>query len=225
MLKWLGILLGTLRSALRSRRELALENLALRQPLAAVKLRHPKPRLTDTDRLFWVLLSRVWKNWRTSLHLVQPGTVVRWQRQGFRYYWRWKSRGRGRPKIDPELKVLIRQMCRANPLWGAPRIHGELLKLGIDVSEATVSRYMLRRRGPPSQSWRSFLDNHSRELISMDFFTVPSATLARIRLCRHNAEHLAHDRRTAGKQKSQRIRNAQILIQDIYKTTYQPFVR
>ena len=176
MLKWLGILLGTLRSALRSRRELALENLALRQQLAAVKLRHPKPRLTDTDRLFWVLLSRVWKNWRTSLHLVQPGTVVRWQRQGFRYYWRWKSRGGGRPKIDPELKVLIRQMCRANPLWGAPRIHGELLKLGIDVSEATVSRYMVRRRGPPSQSWRSFLDNHAGELISMDFFTVPSAT-------------------------------------------------
>ena len=176
MLKWLGILLGTLRSALRSRRELALENLALRQPLAAVKLRHPKPRLTDTDRLFWVLLSRVWKNWRTSLHLVQPGTVVRWQRQGFCYYWRWKSRGGGRPKIDPELKALIRQMCRANPLWGAPRIHGELLKLGIDVSEATVSRYMVRRRGPPSQSWRSFLDNHAGELISMDFFTVPSAT-------------------------------------------------
>ena len=176
MLKWLGILLGTLKSALRSRRELALENLALRQQLAAVKLRHPKPRLTDTDRLFWVLLSRVWKNWRTSLHLVQPGTVVRWHRQGFRYYWRWKSRGRGRLKIDPELKVLIRQMSRANPLWGAPRIHGELLKLGIDVSEATVSRYMLRRRGPPSQSWRSFLDNHAGELISIDFFTVPSAS-------------------------------------------------
>ena len=120
MLKWLGILLGTLKSALRSRRELALENLALRQPLAAVKLRHPKPRLTDTDRLFWVLLSRVWKNWRTSLHVVQPGTVVRWHRQGFRYYWHWKSRGRGRRKIDPELKVLIRQMCRDTPVGCTP---------------------------------------------------------------------------------------------------------
>ena len=200
MLKWLGILLGTLKSALRSRRELALENLALRQQLAAVKLRHPKPRLTDTDRLFWVLLSRVWKNWRTSLHLVQPGTVVRWHRQGFRYYWRWKSRGRGRLKIDPELKVLIRQMSRANPLWGAPRTHGELLKLGIDVSEATVSRYMLRRRGPPSQSWRRFLDNHAGELISIDFFTVPSASfqvLFLLVILRHERRRIIHFNVTA----------------------------
>ena len=200
MLKWLGILLGTLKSALRSRRELALENLALRQQLAAVKLRHPKPRLTDTDRLFWVLLSRVWKNWRTSLHLVQPGTVVRWHRQGFRYYWRWKSRGGGRPKIEPELKVLIRQMSRANPLWGAPRIHGELLKLGIDVAEATVSRYMLRRRGPPSQSWRRFLDNHAGELISIDFFTVPSASfqvLFLLVILRHERRRIIHFNVTA----------------------------
>ncbi len=166
----------TLRSALRSQQELALENLALRHQLAAVKLRRPRPRLTDADRMFWVLMSRLWKNWRTSLLMVQPGTVVRWHRQGFRYYWRWKSRGRGRPKVDPELRRLIRQMCCANPLWGAPWIHGELLKLGIDVSEATVSRYMIRRRGPPSQHWRSFLDNHDRELISIDFFTVPLAT-------------------------------------------------
>ena len=176
MLKWLGIVVGTFRSALRSQQEFALETLALRQQPAAVKLRHPRPRLTNTDRVFWVLLSRVWRNWRKSLHIVRADTVVRWHRQGFRYYWRWKSRGRGRPKIDRELRRLIRQMCRATPLWGAPRIHGELLKLGIEISEATVSRYMIRRRGPPCQSWRSFLDNHARELISMDFFTVPSAT-------------------------------------------------
>ena len=176
MFKWLGILVGTLKSALRCQRELAAENLALRQQLAVLKHGHPRPRLTDADRFFWVLLSRIWPNWRSSLHVVQPETVLRWHRQGFRYYWRWKSRRHGRPKIDPEIRALIRRMCQANPLWGAPRIHGELLKLGIDVSEATVSNYMIRRRGPPSQRWRTFLQNHTKDLISLDFFTVPTAT-------------------------------------------------
>jgi len=176
MLKWLVIIVRTLRSALRPQQELALENLVLRQQLAVLKHRHPRPRLTDADRLFWVVLSRLWPGWRDSLHVVQAETVVRWHRQGFRYYWRWKSRRCGRPKIDPEIKGLIRRMCLANPLWGAPRIHGELLKLGIDVSEATVSKYMVRRRGPPSQTWRTFLENHAKELIALDFFTVPTAT-------------------------------------------------
>jgi len=126
--------------------------------------------------MFWVMLSRVWQNWRAALLLVQPATVVRWHRQGFRYYWRWKSRGRGRPRIDPEIRAPICQMCQANPLWGAPRIHGERLKLGLEISEATVSRYMIRRRGPPSPSWRSFLNNHAGEVISLDFLTVPTAT-------------------------------------------------
>ena len=169
MLKWLVIIVRTLRSALRPQQELALENLVLRQQLAVLKYRHPRPRLTDADRLFWVVLSRLWPGWRDSLHVVQAETVVRWHRQGFRYYWRWKSRRCGRPKIDPEIKGLIRRMCLANPLWGAPRIHGELLKLGIDVSEATVSKYMVRRRGPPSQTWRTFLENHAKELIALDF--------------------------------------------------------
>ena len=141
MFKWLEIVLRTLRSMLRTRQDLALENLVLCQQLAVLKHRHPRPRLTDADRLFWVALSRIWPGWHASLHIVQPETVVRWHRQGFRYYWRWKSRHRGRPKIDPEIRGLIRRMCLANPLWGAPRIHGELLKLGIDVSEATVSKY------------------------------------------------------------------------------------
>jgi len=176
MFKWLGIIIRTLRSALRSQRELALENLVLRQQLAVLKHRRLRPRLTDADRLFWVVLSRIWSDWRGSLHIVQPETVVRWHRQGFRYYWRWKSRGRGRPKIDPEIGELIRRMCRSNPLWGAPRIHGELLKLGIEISESMVSKYMIRRRGPPSQTWRTFLENHARELIAVDFFTVPTAT-------------------------------------------------
>lgn len=176
MIKWLGIVAGTLRSLLRTQRELALENLALRQQVATLKHRNSRPRLTDTDRLFWVIMSRVWPNWRSALHIVQPATVIRWHRQGFRYYWRWKSRRRGRPQIDPEIRQLIRRMCRANPLWGAPRIHGELLKLGFDICEATVSKYMIKRTGPPSPTWRTFLDKHAKDLFSLDFFTVPTAT-------------------------------------------------
>ena len=160
---------------MRCRYDLATENLALRQQLAVMKYQCPRPRLTDTDRFFWVLLSRIWSDWHASLHIVKPETVVRWHRQGFRYYWRWKSRHRGRPKTDPEIRELIRRMCRANPLWGAPRVHGELLKLGIEVSETTVSKYMIKHRGPPSRNWRTFLQNHARELIALDFFTVPTA--------------------------------------------------
>ena len=141
-----------------------------------MKYQCPRPRLTDPDRFFWVVLSRIWSGWCASLHIVQPETIVRWHRQGFRYYWRWKSRHRGRPKADPEIRALIHQMCRANPLWGAPRIHGELLKLGIEISETTVSKYMIKRQGPPSQTWRTFLQNHTKELIALDFFTVPTAT-------------------------------------------------
>ncbi len=176
MLKWLRILITALRSALLTRRDLALENLALRQQLAVYKERHPRPRLTDADRQFWVLLSRIWRGWRATLHIVQPDTVVRWHRQGFRCYWRWNSRKCGRPAIDPETIQLIHRMCRANPLWGAPRIHGELLKLGIVVCETTVAKYMIKRRGPPSQAWKTFLENHLSETIALDFFTVPTAT-------------------------------------------------
>src|SRR5437870_7606218 len=159
MVRWLGILLGTLRSTIRTHRELALENLALRQQLALWKARQPRPRLTAMDRIFWVVLSRLWKGWRKSLQVVRPETVVGWHRQGFRRYWAWKSRRRrGRPAIRTELRDLIRRISRANPLWGAPRIHGELLKLGVTVSQATVSKYMLRPRRPPSQAWRTFFE-------------------------------------------------------------------
>jgi Integrase core domain len=177
MIRWLGIVLGTLRSAGRRHRELALENLALRQQLAVWKSRQPRPRLTEMDRIFWVFLSRVWTSWRHSLHVVRPETVVRWHRQGFRRYWAWKSRRRsGRPVISTDLRDLIRRMSHANPLWGAPRIHGELLKLGVTVSQATISKYMLRPRRPPSQTWRTFLKNHAQDLIALDFFAVPTAT-------------------------------------------------
>src|SRR3989441_1508795 len=177
MIRWLGILLGTMRSTVRTHRELALENLVLRQQLAVWKARQPRPRLTGLDRIFWVVLSRFWKNWQNSLRVVRPATVVGWHRQGFRRYWAWKSRRRqGRPAIGRELRDLIRRMSDANPRWGAPRIHGELLKLGVAVSQATVSKYMVRPRRPSSQAWRTFLKNHARDLIALDFFTVPTAT-------------------------------------------------
>src|SRR6058998_1972331 len=136
-----------------------------------------RPRLTEMDRIFWVFLSRLWTSWRHSLQVVRPETVVGWHRRGFRLYWAWKSRRRcGRPAIGRDLRDLIRQMSRANPQWGAPRIHGELLKLGLTVSQATVSKYMVRPRRPPSQAWRTFLKNHAPDLIALDFFTIPTAT-------------------------------------------------
>ena len=172
------ILFRTFISALRSHRALALENLALRHQLEVLKRNAKKPRLTNRDRALWIFLLRYWADWRESLTLVQPETVIRWHRRGFRLYWKWKSRPRwpGRRRVPTEVRDLIRQMSRDNPLWGAPRIHGELLKLGIEVSQATVSKYMIRHRKPPSQGWRTFLTNHAQDIVSVDFFTVPTAT-------------------------------------------------
>jgi transposase InsO family protein len=196
MVRWLWIVLGTLRSAVRTHRELALENLALRQQLAVWKAHQPRPRLTEMDRIFLVLLSRLWASWRHSLQLVRPDTVIGWHRRGFRGYWAWKScRRSGRPMISTELRDLIRRMSYANPLWGAPRIHGELLKLGLMVSQATVSKYMLRPRRPPSQAWRTFLKNHAKDLIALDFFTVPTATfrvLFVLVMLTHSRRRLVH---------------------------------
>src|SRR5258706_11022729 len=196
MVRWLGILVGTLRSCLRTHRDLALENLALRQQLAVWKAREPRPRLTEMDRIFWVFLAKLWTSWRHSLLVVRPETVVGWHRQGFRRYWAWKSRRRsGRPLISTELRDLIRQMSRANPLWGAPRIHGELLKLGLTVSQATVSKYIVRSRRPPSQAGRTFLKNHAPDLIALDFFTVPTATfrvLFVLVILTHSRRRLVH---------------------------------
>ena len=176
-----GLLLSVFRFLLSpaNLKELALENLALRQQLAVMKRQCPRPRLRKVDRWFWVGLSRVWSDWRRPLLIVHPETVVGWSRRGFRLYWTWISRRRraGRPRVSPEVRDLIRKIAEANPLWGAPRIHGELLKLGIEVSERTVSRLMPRRCKLPSQTWRAFLDNHVQDLASLDFFTVPTATL------------------------------------------------
>jgi putative transposase len=180
MLAFVVALLAALRSTIRSRTELAVDVFALRHQLAVLRRQAPRPlRLRQTDRLLWVLLSRVWSKWRHVVQIFSPDTVVRWHRRGFALDWRWRSRPRraGRPAIAADLHALIRQMHAANPLWGAPRIHGELGKLGIEVAQATVAKYLGRRpRTPPSQTWRTFLTNHLAQLASLDFFTVPTAT-------------------------------------------------
>lgn len=171
-------LIRILLSAHRGGLESALENLALRRQLAVLKRPRPRVRLRKADRYFWIWLSRVWRNWRDALVIVRPETVVAWHRKGFRLFWTWISRRkrRGRPEVSSEIRALIRKMTEANPLWGAPRIHGERLKLGIAISERTVSRLMPKRRKPPSQTWKAFLDHHLTELVSIDFCTVPTAT-------------------------------------------------
>ncbi len=123
-------------------------------------------------------MSKPWPRWRNPLIIVKPDTVVAWSRKGFRLFWTWKSRPRrtGRPAVPKKVRDLIRQMSLANPLWGAPRIHGELLKLGIPISQPTVAKYMVRHRMPPSQTWRTFLANHVHDVVSVDFFTVPTAS-------------------------------------------------
>jgi len=178
MLELLIVVARALALALRGHRELVLENLALRQQLTAMKRTANRPRLELGDRLFWIALARAWRNWRTALVLVQPDTVVRWHRDWLRRRWTRRSKRRpgGRPPIDQQIRVLVREMATANPLWGAPRIHGELRTLGVDVSERTVSRLLGRYLRPPSQTWKTFLTNHLASAASMDFFTVPTLT-------------------------------------------------
>jgi transposase InsO family protein len=170
-------MLEVLSSLLKSRAALQLENIALRHQIGVLQ-RSAKKRLQlhNSDRLFWVGLSHVWSEWRSALVIVKPDTVIAWHRKAFRLFWSWKvRRGKpGRPAVSPEVRALIRRMSRENPGWGAPRIHGELLKLGIDIGETTVSKYLVRRRKPPSQTWRTFLQNHLQSLVSVDFFTVPT---------------------------------------------------
>jgi len=127
---------------------------------------------------FWVCLSRLWSNWRSALSMVQPETVIRWHRQGFKLFWRWKSRNGkpGRPLLSREIRESIRRMSRENPGWGAPRLCSELLLLGHEVVERNLAKYMVRTRQPPWQTWRTFLDNHVPDITACDFFTVPTAT-------------------------------------------------
>jgi putative transposase len=177
MLEVLIVVVRALALALRGHRELVLENLALRQQLALVH-RTTRCRLRSRDRLFWMALARSWRNWRTALIVVQPDTVIRWHRDWLRRRWTRRSQQRqhGRPQIDQQIRTLVRDMATANPLWGAPRIHGELRTLGVDVSERTVSRLLKSRTRRPSQTWRTFLTNHLTSAAAMDFFTVSTLT-------------------------------------------------
>ncbi len=193
MIAILYSLLLTVRDCLRRRARLQAENLALRHQLLVLQRsnRH-RVRLSFGDRIFWVWLSRLLGEWRSVLVIVKPETVIAWHRKGFRLYWAWKSRHRdGRPSVSNEVRDLIRRMSLANARWGAPRIHGELLKLGIEVSQATVAKYMVRTRKPPSQTWRTFLENHVKTLVSTDFFVVPTITFKLLFVF----VILAHDRR------------------------------
>jgi putative transposase len=181
MFQFFRFWLGSLSRCFHSRQCLLLENLALRQQLAVLKRRHPRPKLSPLDKLFWTLACQFWSAWKQALMVVTPETVVRWHRAGFRLYWSLISRVRqrvGRKKVSKEVRDLIFQMVAENSTWGAPRIHGELLMLGFDVSERTISRWMKRapRDLEPARQWLSFLHNHRDAIAAMDFFTVPTIT-------------------------------------------------
>jgi putative transposase len=185
------------RAFIMGRAAAAIENLALRQQVAVFKQSVKRPKLRPRDRVFWVLLSRLWPNWRSALAIVQPETVIKWHRKGFTSYWKWKSRkGKpGRPPIEPKIRDLIRRMSRENPTWGAPRIVSELALLGHKVVEETVAKYMVRTRKPPSQTWRTFLTNHVPEIAACDFFTVPTATFRVLYVfivLRHDRRQVVH---------------------------------
>src|SRR5712692_2191998 len=169
-------LVAALSSVFKTRAALQLEKLALRHQLGVLHRSVKKPKLTPLDRLLWTWLCGVWADWRSALIVVKPETVIAWHRKGFRLFWTWRvRRGQpGRPSVPKNVRDLIRLMSRANPTWGAPRIHGELLKLGMNIGETSVSKYLVRYRKPPSQTWRTFLENHVKNLVSVDFFTVPT---------------------------------------------------
>jgi putative transposase len=185
---------GALASMFKSSTQLRLENVALRQQLTVLRRSAPKRlKLKPTDRIFWVWLRFAWTDWKSALMIVKAETVVAWHGKGFRLFWTWKiHHGKpGRPKVPQEVRDLIRMMSRNNPRWGAPHIHGELLKLGIEITEPTVARYMVRHRKPPSQSWRTVLDNHVKSMVSVDFFVVPTIRFEIL----YVFLVLAHDRR------------------------------
>src|ERR1700751_1137607 len=176
MIGLLCFVLAVLASPFRSKVRLEAENAVLRHQLIVVRRRRPgRVQLTNHDRWFLIQLYRWFPSILQVLTIVRPETLVGWHRAGFRCYWRWKSRPQGgRPQIATELRGLIRQMSMENPLWGAPRIHGELLKLGFEVAQSSVAKYMVKRRGPPSQGWRTFLRNQTPEVAAMDLFVVPT---------------------------------------------------
>src|SRR6267154_4836620 len=177
MIGFLILFLHVLVSPFKTQARLEAEIVLLRHQLSVLRQRvPPKPKLTVADRLLFIWLYRLFPSVLDDITIVQPETVIRWHRTGFRLYWRWKSRSRGgRPRIPEEIRRLIREMSLANRLWGAPRIHGELLKLGIEVVQSTVAKYMARSGRGPSQTWKTFLRNHTAGIGAMDFLIVPTA--------------------------------------------------
>lgn len=176
MIGLLCLFLALLASPFKSKSRLEAENAALRHQLIVLRRKlNGRVRVTNNDRWFFIQLYRWFPSILQVLTIIRPETLVRWHRVGFRYHWRWKSRSLGgRPQIETDLRVLIRRMSGENPLWGAPRIHGELLKLGFEVAQSSVAKYIVRRRGPPSQAWRTFLRSHAPDIAAMDFFVVPT---------------------------------------------------
>src|SRR5476651_1085652 len=176
MVALVSFFLAVLASPFKSKSRLEAENAALRHQLIVLQRKlHGRVRLTNSDRLFFVQLYRWFPSVLNAITIIQPKTLVRWHRAGFRCYWRWKSRSLGgRPRIGTDLRALIRQMSMENPLWGAPRIHGELLKLGFEVAQSSVAKYMDKRCGSPSQGWHTFLRNHAPDIAAMDLFVVPT---------------------------------------------------
>jgi transposase InsO family protein len=176
MIGLIWFVLAVLASLFKSKIRLEAENAALRHQLIVLRRTfRGRVRFTNHDRWFFVQLYRWFPSILMVLTIIRPATLVRWHRAGFRCYWRWKSRRRGgRPQIEADLRALIRRMSVENPLWGAPRIHGELLKLGFAVAQSSVAKYMVKRRGPPSQGWRTFLHNHAPDIAAMDLFVVPT---------------------------------------------------
>ena len=195
MIGLLCFVLAVLASPFKSKLRLEAENTVLRHQLNVLRRR---VRLTNNDRWFFIQLYRWFPSILQVLTIIQPETLVRWHRAGFRCYWRWKSRPLGgRPQIDAELHGLIRRMSMENPLWGAPRIHGELLKLGFEVAQSSVAKYMVKRRGPPSLGWRTFLHNHAPDIAAMDLllsssiWTAEKGSGSTLRQIRHRMDRLS----------------------------------
>ena len=190
------VLFRTFLSGFRNRQSLVLENAALRQQLDVLHRQIKRPRLTGLDRLFWVALHQVWPRWDEVLTIVKPATVIAWHREGFRLFWRWKSRPKGRrPRLDADVRTLIKAMWRDNPTWGSPRIRDELAKLDIHVSDSTIRLYRPHPTQPSSQTWKTFLSNHAGEIAAIDFFVVPTLTFRLLYVfvvMRHERREIAH---------------------------------
>jgi len=196
MIQLIQFALTLVTTSVRSRLSLQAENAALRNQLYLYRKSGQRPRIRPAERLLWCFLAKFWAGWRAVLYFVQPRTVTIWQKKRFRDYWRALSQSAepGRPRISPELRKLIERMWEANPTWGSPKIVAELAMLGIDVAKSTVEKYQPKRDGPPSPTWRTFLDQHDRYLVSIDFFIVPTARFRVLFVF----IVLAHDRRRIG---------------------------